>query len=80
LPIWAQQVFSVAEQANFQVCFSKVVVLSVEVLSVEVELLLSELEELLSELLELLPPQATRDRLIASARASARNFFIVFPP
>jgi hypothetical protein len=79
LPIWAQQVFSVAEQANFQVCFSKVVVLSVEVLSVEVELLLSELEELLSELLEL-PPQATRDRLIASARASARNFFIVFPP
>jgi hypothetical protein len=74
LPIWAQQVFSVAEQANFQVCFSKVVVLSVEV-----ELLLSELVELLSELLELLP-QATRDRLIASARASARNFFIVFPP
>jgi hypothetical protein len=70
-------VFSVAEQANFQVCFSKVVVLSVEVLSVEVELL-SELVELLSELLLL--PQATRDRLIASARASARNFFIVFPP
>jgi hypothetical protein len=28
-----------------------------------------------------LPPQATRDRVIASASSSARNFFILcFPP
>jgi hypothetical protein len=66
----AQGVFSVAEQVNFQVCFSKVVPLSsVPVASSVVY------SEAVSP-----PPQATRLRDITRAKISARNFFMGFPP
>jgi len=69
----AQQVFSVAEQANFQVWGSKVVVSPLLAEVVEPELAV-EAEELP------LLPQAARDRHITSVRINARNFFIGFPP
>jgi len=69
----AQQVFSVAEQANFQVAFSNLVPLE------------AALEEELPEAAGVeaagVPPQpASSVAVMDRAIASARNFFMVFPP
>jgi hypothetical protein len=72
----AQQVFSVAEQAYFQVCFSKVAV-PLEAAALEEE----PLEAAGVEAAELpLPQPASNVAVMDRAIASARNFFIVFPP